>query len=125
MTTGHIIPLITAPTRPPQIDIAITPEIEQLLEQNTAIAYSLSGGKDSNAMILATEAELRRRGHTGPRVLIHAHLGPIEHRDALPSCQRLAALTGLELIVVDAPGGGMIARWQRRWRDNVRRYVEL
>jgi 3'-phosphoadenosine 5'-phosphosulfate sulfotransferase (PAPS reductase)/FAD synthetase len=123
----HTIQLIVPPAQrlAPGTDIAITPEVEQLIEQDAVIAFSVSGGKDGSAAVLATEIELRRRGHTGPRVLIHAHLGPIEHRDALPSCERLAALTGLELIVVDAPGGGMIARWRRRWRDNVRRYVEL
>jgi Phosphoadenosine phosphosulfate reductase family len=125
MAIGLIIPLISAPTPPPRADIAMSDEIEQRLAAGAVVAFSVSGGKDSNAMVLATEAELRRRGHADPRVLIHAHLGPIEHRDALPSCERLAALIGLELIVVDAPGGGMIARWQRRWRDNVRRYVEL
>jgi hypothetical protein len=31
MTTGRIIPLITAPIRPPRADIAITEEVEQHL----------------------------------------------------------------------------------------------
>jgi 3'-phosphoadenosine 5'-phosphosulfate sulfotransferase (PAPS reductase)/FAD synthetase len=125
MPGNTIIPLLNAPTRTLGAEIALTPEIEQLIEQNAVIAFSVSGGKDGAAAVLATEAELKRRGHTGPRVLIHAHLGQIEHRDALPSCERLAALTGLELIVVDAPGGGMIPAWRRRWQRNMQRYIQL
>jgi hypothetical protein len=39
-------------------------------------------------------------GHHGPRVLIHSDLGQVEWKDSLPTCERLAARLGLELIVV-------------------------
>src|SRR5262249_17762054 len=68
---------------------------------------------------------LDEAGHQGPRILIHADLGQIEHADSLPQCQRLADHLGLEMIVVRRPQGGMIERWEQRWRDNTTRYVEL
>jgi 3'-phosphoadenosine 5'-phosphosulfate sulfotransferase (PAPS reductase)/FAD synthetase len=58
-------------------------------------------------------------------VLIHADLGVIEWVDSLPSCERLAAQLGLELIVVRRKAGGMITRWQKRWENNVERYRNL
>lgn len=106
-------------------NIAIDPEIAALLAQNAAIGLGVSGGKDSDAMALATVPFLDAIGHQGPRVLIHADLGQIEHTDSLPQCERLATHLGLELIVVRRQLGGMIERWEQRWRDNVARYVDL
>ncbi|MFX7816633.1 hypothetical protein ABTK28_22015, partial [Acinetobacter baumannii] len=77
-----------------------------------------SGGKDSAAVATATVRYLDEIGHTGPRVLIHADLGRVEWRDSLPSCERLAAKLGLELIVVRRQDVDLLARWQRRWTSN-------
>jgi 3'-phosphoadenosine 5'-phosphosulfate sulfotransferase (PAPS reductase)/FAD synthetase len=45
--------------------------------------------------------------------------------DSLPSCQRLAAHIGWELIVVHRKAGDMLARWQGRWANNLVRYRDL
>jgi 3'-phosphoadenosine 5'-phosphosulfate sulfotransferase (PAPS reductase)/FAD synthetase len=105
--------------------LAIDAETADLLAQNAAVAIGASGGKDSDAAALAVARFLDAISHTGPRVLIHSDLGEIEHKDSLPQCERLAAHLGLELIVVRRQSGGMIERWEQRWRDNVERYINL
>ncbi len=106
-------------------EVALTPEVEEMLTQNAAVAIGVSGGKDSVASALAVSRHLDTIGHTGPRVLIHSDLGRIEWKDSLAACQRLADYLGWELIVVRRKAGDMIARWQQRWANNVERYVNL
>lgn len=107
------------------MDILITPEIEQLIHDNAPVAIGVSGGKDSSATALALTPYLDQLGHTGPRVLIHSDLGSVEWKDSLPTCERLAAHVGLELITVRRPAGDMLERWQTRWANNVARYANL
>jgi len=95
------------------------------LDAGAAVAIGVSGGKDSSAVAFATLDHLNQIGHRGPRVLIHADLGRIEWEQSLPTCQRLAKATGLELIVVRRAKGDIIARWRSRWASNVRRYAAL
>lgn len=99
--------------------------VDELLSRNAVIAIGVSGGKDSASVATATVRYLDAIGHTGPRVLIHADLGRVEWRDSLPSCERLAAKLGLELIVVRREDVDLLARWQRRWASNLRRYASL
>jgi 3'-phosphoadenosine 5'-phosphosulfate sulfotransferase (PAPS reductase)/FAD synthetase len=105
--------------------ITIDEDVADLIDADAVIAFGASGGKDSDAMALATTRFLDAVNHQGPRVLIHADLGRIEHADSLPQCERLAAHLGLELIVVKRKQGGMVERWQQRWRDNAARYIDL
>jgi len=105
--------------------IATTPEIDALLAAHAPVALGVSGGKDSVAMAFATTAYLDRIGHTGPRVLIHSDLGRVEWQDSGPTCERLAAALGLELIVVRRGAGDMMDRWLSRWQGNVERYQAL
>lgn len=104
-------------------NLARHPDIDRALSAGAVISYSVSGGKDSDALVLACERELR--GHPGPRILVHSDLGVVEWADSLPQCQRLADKVGLELVVVRRRAGGMLERWQQRWRDNVARYANL
>jgi tRNA(Ile)-lysidine synthase TilS/MesJ len=96
-----------------------TPEVVALLAGNAPVAIGVSGGKDSCAVAFATVAHLDAIGHTGPRVLVHADLGVTEWCDSLPVCERLAAVLGLELIVVRRSQGDMMDRWEQRWGDNL------
>ena len=50
---------------------------------------------------------------------MHSDLGRIEWKDSLPTCERLADLTGLELLVVRREKGDMVDRWKQRWTDNL------
>jgi 3'-phosphoadenosine 5'-phosphosulfate sulfotransferase (PAPS reductase)/FAD synthetase len=106
-------------------DVAMSPEIDIMLLQDAAVALGVSGGKDSCALVFAALAHLDSIGHQGPRVLVHADLGRIEWKDSLPTCQRLADVTGLELMVVRREKGDMVDRWKQRWTDNVARYASL
>ncbi|HMP42437.1 MAG TPA: phosphoadenosine phosphosulfate reductase family protein [Roseiflexaceae bacterium] len=103
--------------------LARHPDIDRALAAGAVISYSVSGGKDSDALVLACERELR--GHPGPRTLIHSDLGRIEWQESLSQCERLADKVGLDLIVVRRTAGGMIERWQQRWSSSVRRYAGL
>lgn len=96
-----------------------------MLAGGAAVAFGVSGGKDSIAGAIATWAHLDAIGHTGPRVLIHSDLGRVEWKDSLPTCERLAALLGAELVVVRREAGDMMDRWLTRWRNNVARYESL
>jgi 3'-phosphoadenosine 5'-phosphosulfate sulfotransferase (PAPS reductase)/FAD synthetase len=107
------------------MQVATTPEVDGLLENNAPVAIGVSGGKDSSAVTFATIEHLDAIGHGGPRVLIHSDLGRTEWKQSLPTCERLAERLGLELIVVRRGAGDMLSRWQTRWNNNVERYVSL
>jgi len=105
--------------------IAVTPVLDDLLRQHAAVAIGVSGGKDSLVAAIATFDYLDRIGHAGPRLLIHADLGIVEWADSLPVCERLAEHLGVELAVVRREQGGLMERWESRWRANVARYEDL
>lgn len=105
--------------------ISTTPHIDELIAANAPIAIGVSGGKDGDTAGFVVTEELDRRGHTGPRILIHADLGRVEWDASLPQCQRLADRLGLELVVVRRTKGDMMDRWLQRWQDNVQRYIHL
>lgn len=113
--------------RPGLVDrpIAVDARITGCLSAGAVVAIAVSGGKDSCALALATIAYLDSIGHAGPRVLVHADLGRVEWKDSLPTCERLAARLGLELMVVRRAKGDMMDRWLQRWHDNVDRYARL
>lgn len=105
--------------------VEVDATIAELLAADAPVAIGVSGGKDSCAAAIATVEHLRAIGHRGEVVLIHADLGRVEWDDSLPTCERLAAFLGVELLVVRRAAGDMMDRWIQRWRDNVRRYAQL
>ncbi len=105
--------------------VASTPEVNALLDTDAVVAIGVSGGKDSVACALAVARYLDLIGHTGPRVLVHADLGRVEWKDSAPTCERLAAHLDWELLTVRRQAGDMLARWQKRWENNLSRYREL
>ena len=120
-----------AKLRDAEAEIEAITALVSALAAGAPVAIGVSGGKDSCAAALATIEYLDAIGHTGPRVLVHADLGDddpalsVEWTDSLPTCERLAARLGIELLVVKRAAGGMMKRWQGRWVNNVRRYVNL
>ncbi len=110
----HVFPLVET-----------TPLIDDLITKNAPIAIGVSGGKDGDVAAFETKAALERAGHSGPTILMHSHLGRVEHKDSLPSCERLASRLGLELIIVRRKAGDMMDRWLVRWQTNVERYSKL
>ena len=107
------------------LPIAIAAEVAAQLSNDCVVAIGVSGGKDSDACALAVCAHLDSIDHKGPRVLIHADRGVVEWKDSEPSCERLAARLGMELMVAKRKAGDMMDRWEGRWRNNVARYTEL
>lgn len=105
--------------------VATTPEVDGMLAANSPVAIGVSGGKDSCAVAFATVAHLEAIGHTGPRLLVHADLGATEWKDSMGVCERLAAALGLELVIVRRSQGDMMERWEQRWNDNLKRWIEL
>jgi 3'-phosphoadenosine 5'-phosphosulfate sulfotransferase (PAPS reductase)/FAD synthetase len=105
--------------------LATTPEVDSLLAAHAPVAIGVSGGKDSCAAALATIAHLDAIGHGGPQILVHSDLGRVEWKDSLPTCERLAARLGRELVVLRRRAGDMMDRWSVRWRNNVARYARL
>ena len=101
------------------------PEINELLATGAPVAIGVSGGKDSDVAAAETLAYLRKIGHTGPRILIHSDLGRIEWKDSLPTCERLAQRSQVELVVVKRQAGDLMDRWLARWRNNCERYSQL
>jgi 3'-phosphoadenosine 5'-phosphosulfate sulfotransferase (PAPS reductase)/FAD synthetase len=132
MTTTATIDLSRLLTLPPPSlmaaasrKVATTPAVDAMLNRNAVVAVGVSGGKDSVAVALAVARHLDDIGHTGPRLLIHSDLGRVEWKDSLPACERLAARLGWQLVVVKRNAGDMLARWEGRWKANLRRYTEL
>lgn len=107
------------------MDIATSSELIALLNANAPVAFGVSGGKDSQAAVLAGFSYLDSIGHIGPRVLVHADLGSVEWDESLPACEALARHVGAELIVVRRKAGGLMERWEARWQSSLRRYQEL
>lgn len=106
-------------------EVALTPEVAELLASGAVCAVGVSGGKDSVAAALTTAAHLDAIGHAGARLLVHSDLGRVEWRDSLPACERLARHIGWELLVVRRGAGDLIDRWETRWANNVARYANL
>ena len=119
------LPTFAALSTQPLSPIAGAPVITDLLATGAPVALSVSGGKDSGAMALATSAYLDELGHQGPRLLIHADLGRVEWRESLPMCQRLADRLDLPLVVVRRQAGDLLDRWRVRWQNNCERYANL
>ena len=105
--------------------------VRELVAAGAPIAIGVSGGKDSCAAAIAVVEHLHAVGHKSPVVLVHADLGDsdpalnVEWSDSLPTCERLAAFLGVELVVTRRAAGGMMKRWLKRWENNKKRYAEL
>jgi 3'-phosphoadenosine 5'-phosphosulfate sulfotransferase (PAPS reductase)/FAD synthetase len=106
-------------------NVTLTPEVVALLRTNAVVAIGVSGGKDSVACALAVARHLDAIGHSGPRVLVHSDLGRVEWKDSGPACERLAAHLGWELLTLQRQAGDMLARWEKRWSNNIERYRDL
>lgn len=105
--------------------IAIDRDVSLAIAADAPVAIGVSGGKDSQAAVIATMRHLDRIGHGGPRILIHADLGMVEWQSSLAVCRDLAQHYGIELVVVARKAGGLMERWEARWQSSVDRYCDL
>jgi len=105
-----------------QYSDALTPEVEDMLKRNCVVAVDVSGGGDSpDPCDRRCMLPRLHHGHTGPRHLIYSGLGSVEWKESLPTCERLAAHFGWELVITRSQ---MAARWSASppaggttWRD--------
>jgi len=97
----------------PQVELPAP--IAAALDAGAALAISISGGKDSQAMALALAELHRTRGWRGEAFLITADLGRIEWPETHAQLQRIAELTGLRLVTVTRTDGrDMVDHWIAR-----------
>lgn len=94
--------------------LAIPPEIEAALELGAALAISISGGKDSQALLNTLAAWHRERGWPGPLLALHSDLGRAEWKQTPEHVRRIAAEAGVELVVVRRRKGDLFTRFEER-----------
>lgn len=94
--------------------IHVPPVLHKVFLMGAALAVSISGGKDGQAMLNECVAMWHERQYPGQIFAIFADLGRIEWAGVYEHCQRMAKENGVELIVVKRPQGGMIERWEQR-----------
>lgn len=96
-------------------DVVLPPSVERQLAAGAVLAVSISGGKDSQAMLNALIALHKTRGWRGEIFAIHADLGRIEWPQTAGHVERIASEAGVRLVVVRrADGRGMIEHWRAR-----------
>ena len=111
--------------------INIPDEVHQALANGADLLVSISGGKDSQAM-LAALAGLDRI-YPGEILAIHADLGRMEWQQSLKMCQRQCDDLGIKLIVVHRQKGDLLVQIKERqakldgtgkpfWPSPARRY---
>lgn len=103
-----------SPTAPTKGDASVPPAVQQALNLGAALAVSVSGGKDSDAMLRHLTALHQSQGWTGQLFAITADLGRSEWPGTLEHIQRICAELGVTLITVRRQKGSMIDRWDER-----------
>lgn len=94
--------------------ITIPEPIHEALQDGAALAISISGGKDSQAMLYAVVQEWQRQQWTGEVFAIHAHLGRMEWPQTMAHCEAICAEVGVPLTVVSRPQGDLLQEmWDR------------
>ena len=88
--------------------------IEQAMKMGAALAISISGGKDSDAMLRHLVALHRAEEWKGELFAITADLGRIEWPGTLEHMQATCNQLNIELVVVRRQKGSMIDRWEER-----------
>lgn len=97
----------------PPLDVP--PVLEDVFErEDAALVVSISGGKDSQAMLAAVARAHRERGWRCGLFAIHADLGRPEWAESLPHCQKLCDDLGIFLKVVRRPQGDLLQEIQER-----------
>lgn len=95
--------------------IDVPPVIDRALARDDAALFvSISGGKDSQAMLVTLAEMHRERAWKSGLFAIHADLGRTEWKESLPHCQRLCDELGIHIAVVRRPQGDLLQEIQDR-----------
>lgn len=92
----------------------LPPVILSALRCGAALAISVSGGKDSQAMQTTLVDIHRREAWPGALFAIHADLGRMDWPHAQPHCRKLTSAHNLPLVVVRREKGDLLAKMQER-----------
>jgi 3'-phosphoadenosine 5'-phosphosulfate sulfotransferase (PAPS reductase)/FAD synthetase len=87
-------------------------DIDSAMRAGAALVISMSGGKDSQAVLFEVVSAYHARGWSGPLVAVHADLGRIEWEGTQAHAEKICAAAGVPLEVISA--GDLIDRWQAR-----------
>lgn len=110
----------------PDPDCAIDGLILDAIACNAWFVFSLSGGKDSTAATCFAMELLDRLGHPrARRIAVHADLGRAEWRSTPATVSAIADRLELPLTVLRRSAGDMVARWEQRFANALRRYEHL
>jgi 3'-phosphoadenosine 5'-phosphosulfate sulfotransferase (PAPS reductase)/FAD synthetase len=90
--------------------------IARAMELGAAIVVSVSGGKDSMAMLQHVTALHRLYKWKGEIYAIFAELGRIEWSGVLEHIRQVCDRLEIRLVVVQRQKGGMIDRWRERYQ---------
>jgi len=95
--------------------LVIPPTIRTALDNGATLVISISGGKDSQAMLNTLTAAHRNFGWSGSLPAVHANWGRAEWPQTLGHCKTLCVQAGIPLTVVQrTPGGDLVDRWKER-----------
>lgn len=89
-------------------------DVSVRLNAGAALAVSISGGKDSQALAVALSKMHRAAEWPGPIFALHADLGRAEWAQTPAHVERIARDCGLPLVIVRRPKGDLVARIQER-----------
>lgn len=95
-------------------EIEIPSEIQNALYAGATLAISISGGKDSQAMLYALMKQRERHHWPGAVFAVHAHLGRMEWPQTLSHCEKMCSEVGIRLVVVSRPQGDLLQEMQDR-----------
>jgi 3'-phosphoadenosine 5'-phosphosulfate sulfotransferase (PAPS reductase)/FAD synthetase len=96
-------------------EINLRPEILAAVERRAAFALSISGGKDSQAMLVSVVHWLRSIDYPNELYFaIHADLGRMEWQMTGAFCAQLCHDLGVNLVTVRREKGDLLARFQER-----------
>lgn len=97
-----------------QQQCVVPPAVAQALTMGAALAVSISGGKDSDAMLRHLVKLHHTEQWTGELFAITADLGRIEWPGTLDHIQAICSELDVPLVVVRRQKGSMIDRWDER-----------
>ncbi|HEY1015323.1 MAG TPA: phosphoadenosine phosphosulfate reductase family protein [Herpetosiphonaceae bacterium] len=96
-------------------EINLPDDVRAVLAAGAALVVSISGGKDSQALLAALATAHREYSWPGPLVAVHAHLGRAEWPQTMEHCRRICAGAGVPLEIVErSTGGDLVDRWRER-----------
>ncbi|UOQ53082.1 phosphoadenosine phosphosulfate reductase domain-containing protein [Hymenobacter cellulosivorans] len=84
------------------------------LQAGADMVWSLSGGKDSQALVIVGAAWFRLMGFPGRQYIVHADLGRAEWPQTAAFVEKLAQQVGLPLVIVQRKKGDLVARFEER-----------